>query len=157
MKITLPTGTILEPENKEELRWVLAELGVTGASATEPPSIAPVPAAAPIQPQGAVGAVGPGAPSPWTRVTVDALLTKVAEGARRLIKMLVPADVTNDEGARLLGYEDNRPLGGLMGGLRTQAASMGLPSPVTSADVDGVRWLLLDPEFRRIVTARGGK
>lgn len=156
MKITLPTGTILEPENKEELRWVLAELGVTGSSPA-PPTAAASATSAWQPPEAAVGDVGPESPSTWTKVKVEELLTKSAEGARRLIKVLLPRDLSNDEVAKLFNYTDNRPIGGLMGGLKTHAASLGLPSPVVSAEVNGERRLVLDPEFRRAMVARGVK
>lgn len=154
MKITLPNGTVLEPESPEEMRFVLSELGITSTSSSPARSNGGLQTASSpeVVPQAESTDTRP-EPSKWTRPDAVRLFGNLADGSKRLIRLLAARDLSTNEIAKAFGYTDNRPIGGLLGGIRSNAAALNLECPVTSSEVNGERRLVLDPDFRRIFNA----
>lgn len=146
MKITLPDGTLIEPDGPEELRFVLKELALGRAAGV--PSGEPIGATTAADTKVDVGR--------WSKADVNALYLKLAEGSRRLLKLLANrGDLNTSEIAKAFGYEDARPIGGLLNGIRANARLLHMESPIDSTEVNGERRITLHPEFRSAAT--GGR
>lgn len=135
MKITLPNGAIIETESAAELSQILSAMGL---------SISPV---SNKQPEDVV----PSHAGRWSERDAGRFMRSLRDGAQKLVKLLLArGDMTTTQVAEALDYEDNRPIGGIMAGLRRVAQETGLPCPVESLEVNGERRLVVDVDFRAV-------
>jgi len=135
MKVTLPNGAIIETENEAELAQLLGLMGLQSPSEKE---------SARQKTEETFGK--------WSVDAATRFIAQLGEGALALVKLLdTHGDLTTTQAANHLGYKDNRPIGGVIGGLRKAAEVGGWACPIETKDVDGERRLIVDVGFRAAV------